>query len=45
MRYGRLDDKGVLVRDTVAAYLDAEAETLPKIAVRETRTKMLTGRK
>ena len=29
----------------VAAYLDAEAATLPAVAVRETRTKLKTGTK
>ena len=31
--------------DKVARYLDAESPTLPAIAVRETRTKLATGRK
>ncbi|HVN01823.1 MAG TPA: DNA alkylation repair protein [Caulobacteraceae bacterium] len=31
--------------EAVAAYLDAESATLPAIAVRETRTKLLTGTK
>jgi 3-methyladenine DNA glycosylase AlkD len=32
-------------RDAVARYLEANAADLPKIAVRETRTKLATGRK
>ena len=32
-------------RDAVAGYLDAEAASLPAIAVRETRRKLMTGRK
>ncbi len=32
-------------RDEVAAYLDREAASLPAIAVRETRAKLVTGRK
>ena len=32
-------------RDTVIAYLDANADSLPAIAIRETRTKLKTGTK
>jgi 3-methyladenine DNA glycosylase AlkD len=32
-------------RDAVAAYLDANADSLPKIAIRETKTKLKTGTK
>ena len=32
-------------RDAIAAYLKANADVLPAIAVRETRRKLLTGKK
>ena len=32
-------------RDAIAAYLDAQAESLPAIALRETRRKLATGKK
>jgi 3-methyladenine DNA glycosylase AlkD len=32
-------------RDAVASYLEAHAPTLPSLALRETRNKLMTGRK